>query len=129
MSNKTKELLAYIFFGGCTTVVSIGSFVLFDSVLQFHELVANVLSWVLAVAFAYWSNRKWVFRSQTRGAAMGREMLGFYAGRIATLLMEEGILLLFVTVLAYNSTIVKLVAQGAVLVGNYVISKLLVFRK
>lgn len=129
MSEKTRQLLAYIFFGGCTTVVSIGSFVLFDSVLQLHELVANVLSWVFAVTFAYASNRKWVFRSQTRGAAMGREMLGFYAGRIATLLMEEGILLLFVTILAYNSTAVKLIAQAAVLAGNYIISKLLIFRK
>lgn len=129
MSEKTRQLLSYIFFGGCTTVVSIGSFVLFDSVLQFHELVANALSWVFAVAFAYASNRKWVFRSQTRGAAMGREMLGFYAGRIATLLMEEGILLLFVTILAYNSTVIKLIAQAAVLAGNYIISKLLIFRK
>ena len=129
MSEKTRQLLSYIFFGGCTTVVSIGSFVLFDSVLQLHELVANALSWVLAVAFAYVTNRKWVFRSETRGTEMGRELLGFYAGRIATLLMEEGILLLFVTILAYNSTVIKLIAQGAVLAGNYVISKLLIFRK
>ena len=129
MSEKTRQLLSYVFFGGCTTVVSIGSFVLFDSVLHIHELAANVLSWVLAVAFAYWSNRKWVFRSKTRGRAMGKEMMGFYAGRVATLLMEEGILLLFVTMLSYNSTVIKLIAQAGVLVGNYVISKLLVFRK
>lgn len=129
MSEKTRQLLSYIFFGGCTTVVSIGSFVLLDSVLHIHELVANALSWVLAVSFAYWSNRKWVFRSETRGTEMGKEALSFFAGRVATLLMEEGLLFLFVTVLAYNSTIVKLIAQAGVLVGNYIISKLLIFRK
>ena len=120
--------MLYIFFGGCTTVVSIGSFVLFDTVLGAHELLANALSWVLAVGFAYLTNRKWVFASQAKGKALFQEFLSFYAGRLLTLGLEEGLLLVFVTWLDFPSTVIKLVAQVLVLVGNYIISKLLIFR-
>ncbi len=126
---KHKELLLYVFFGGCTTVISVGSFVLFDSVLGMNELLANVLSWVLAVGFAYITNRIWVFCSRTRGSALGKELLSFYSGRLITLGIEEGLLLVFVTVLSLNSTLVKIVAQIVVLIGNYLISKFLIFRK
>lgn len=127
--SKYREVILYIFFGGLTTVVSIGSFVLFDTVLGIHELVANVLSWFLAVGFAYLTNRKWVFDSQAKGNAVWAEVVGFYGGRLLTLGMEEGILLAFATLLGFNSTAVKLVAQVAVLIGNYIISKFLIFRK
>ena len=126
---KYREILLYIFFGGFTTIVSIGSFILFDKVLHIHELVANVLSWILAVAVAYGTNRRWVFCSRTRGHSFWIELFAFYGGRLMTLVMEEGALLVFATWLAYDSTLVKLVVQFAVLVGNYVISKFLIFRK
>ena len=124
---KHKELLLYIFFGGLATVVSIGTFYLFDLIL--HELVANVLSWVITVGFAYATNRTWVFRSQVRGNGIWREMLTFYTGRLATLGLEEGILLLFVTWLGWNAALVKIAAQVLVLIGNYIISKLFIFKK
>ena len=123
---KHKELILYVFFGGLATVVSIGTFYVFN--LLMHELVANVLSWVITVGFAYWTNRTWVFRSQVRGRGVWKEMLTFYSGRLLTLGLEELILLVFATVLAWNATLVKIAAQIVVLVGNYAISKLLIFR-
>jgi len=126
---KHKEVLLYILFGGCTTVISIGSFVLFDTVLGINELVANVLSWILAVGFAYITNRIWVFSSEARGKEILREAFSFYSGRLLTLAMEEGFLLIFVTWLGLNSTLIKTAAQVAVLVGNYLISKFIIFRK
>ena len=126
---KYKELLLYIFFGGCTTLISVGSFVLFDPVLGMNELLANALSWVLAVGFAYITNRIWVFCSQTKGQALWQELVTFYSGRLLTLGMEELLLLIFVTWLDFNSTAVKIAAQVAVLMGNYLISKFLIFRK
>lgn len=125
---KHKELLLYVFFGGCTTLISIGSFVLFDSVLGMNALLANVLSWVLAVGFAYITNRIWVFCSRTKGRSLWQEVVAFYSGRLLTLGIEEALLLIFVTWLDLNSTMVKIVAQVAVLVGNYLISKFLIFR-
>ena len=123
---KHKELILYVFFGGLATVVSIGTFYVFN--LLMHELVANVLSWVITVGFAYWTNRTWVFCSQVRGRGVWKEMLTFYSGRLLTLGLEELILLVFATVLAWNATLVKIAAQIVVLVGNYAISKLLIFR-
>ena len=126
---KHKQMLLYVFFGGCATVVSIGSFILLEAVLGMDALIANVLSWLLTVGFAYVTNRTWVFHSSVRGKRIFGELLSFYGARVLTLAIEEGILLVFVTWLEQNSTVVKVIAQIAVLVGNYGISKLLIFRK
>ena len=126
---KYKEILLYIFFGAVATVVSIGTFYLFDKVLCINELIANALSWVVTVAVAYLTNRTWVFASHAKGRAIWKELLGFYSGRLMTLGMEEGILFVFVTLLCWDSMAVKLAAQILVLAGNYVISKWFVFKK
>lgn len=126
---KHRQIILYVFFGGCTTVVGVGSFVLFDTVLGIHELLANVYSWLLAVGFAYVTNRKWVFCSRAKGKALGKELFSFYAGRLLTLILEESFLLVLVTWLSFPATPVKLVAQVAVLIGNYLVSKIFVFAK
>lgn len=126
---KHKSVFLYVLFGGLTTFVSIGSFVLFDSVLHIPLLVANLLSWICAVTFAYITNRIWVFSSQARGAAIVKEALSFYAGRVFTLVLEEACLVVFVTMLHFDSTLIKFLAQILVLILNYVISKVFVFRK
>ena len=126
---KYKEILLYILFGGVATVVSIGSFVICETVLGMDVLIANVISWVLAVATAYGTNRTWVFRSTTKGKAFWQEMAAFFSGRVLTLLMEETILLIFVTWLHFPGILIKVAAQIAVLVGNYFISKLIIFKK
>ena len=126
---KHKRILLYVLFGGVTTVISVSSFVLLDSVLGVNELLANICSWILAVGVAYATNRTWVFCSQARGSAMWKELLAFYSGRLITLAVEEGLLLVFVTWLAWNSTLVKSIAQVIILIGNYLISKFLIFRK
>lgn len=126
---KYRQFILYAFFGSGTTVVSVGSFVLFDTVLHIHELLANVYSWFFAVGFAYITNRKWVFCSRTKGRGLVREALTFYTGRLMTLALEEGFLLVLVTWLSFPATPVKLAAQVAVLVGNYLVSKFFVFHK
>lgn len=126
---KHREILLYAFFGCLTTVVSIGSFVLFHTVFSINELIANILSWILAVGFAFVTNRKWVFCSHTQGAAVWKEAASFYSGRLLTLGIEEGLLLVFVTWLTFPGTMVKIAGQIIVLIGNYAISKWLIFRK
>ena len=124
-----KSVLLYLFFGGLTTVISIGTFIAFDNYLGIDVLVANFLSWICAVSFAYVTNRVWVFSSCATGKAMLREMLSFVGGRVATLGFEELVLWVFVSLLDFNSTIVKILAQVGVLILNYVISKIFVFKK
>ena len=125
---RYKSVLLYIFFGGLTTVVSIGSFVICDSWLDINTLIANVISWICAVSFAYATNRVWVFQSCAKGKEILSEALSFFSGRLATLGIEEAMLLILVTMLHFNSLAVKVIAQFVVLVLNYFISKLLVFR-
>ena len=127
---KYKEVLLYLIFGGLTTVVSLASFWLFTYPLHINVLIANVLSWICAVTFAYFTNAKWVFEAkpQSRGEAV-KQFVSFYVGRLATLGVEEAILLVFVTLLHGNEMIVKVIAQVVVVVLNYVVSKLFVFKK
>ena len=125
---KHKEVLLYLLFGGLTTVVSIASFALFIA-LGLNELIANVISWILAVLFAYVTNRTWVFSSEaeTKGAVI-KEMASFFGGRLATFLVEEAILAVFITWLGFPAVWVKVAAQIVVIVLNYVVSKFFVFK-
>lgn len=124
-----KEVLLYLFFGGLTTLVSILTFAFFTIALGIDVLWSNVLSWILAVSFAYVTNRTWVFvsRADTR-AGVVREIASFFGGRVATLLMEEALLYVFITRLGLPAMPVKIAAQAAVIAANYVISKLFVFK-
>mgnify|MGYP004548457507 CR=1 FL=1 len=125
---KNKEILLYLFFGGLTFLVSISSYAVFNIRIGWNALTANIVSWILAVAFAYTTNRIWVFESSTdRGSNLIKEITCFVGGRIATLVIEELILFIFITELEMNSILVKIVAQVVVIVLNYVISKF-VFR-
>ncbi len=125
---KYKEPLLYLFFGGLTTLISIFVFWLFNGPFGLNELVANLISWVLAVLFAFLTNKTWVFKSTGQEKGFLQLMLSFYAGRLLTLGVEELLLFVFITWLGFNSMAVKIVAQIVVIILNYVISKLLVFR-
>lgn len=126
---KNKEVLLYLFFGGLTFVVSIMSYAICNVTFRLNELTANIISWILAVLFAFLTNQKWVFRSETNTVMeYGKLMLDFFAGRVATLIIEEMILLVFITWLGFNSILIKVIAQIVVITLNYVISKLWVFK-
>lgn len=126
---KYKEILLYLFFGGLTSVVSIGSYAYCDVILGMNPLIANIISWILAVTFAYITNKIWVFQAEVNGKKeLVQQIISFYGGRLLTLGIEEAILLIFITGLGFNSLIVKVVAQIVVIVSNYVISKCFVFR-
>lgn len=129
---KYKEIINYLIVGGLTTVVSLG--VYYFCVLTFLDpqkpvqlQIANIISWIAAVTFAYFTNRKYVFESDDPN--MLREGAAFFASRIGTLLMDMGTMFLLVTLMGINDKIAKLVVQVIVTVGNYLFSKLLVFRK
>lgn len=130
--SKNKEIINYLIVGVLTTVVSLvvyyGAVLLFlDPNDAFQLQVANVLSWIAAVTFAYFTNRKYVFESENTN--MLKEAGKFYLSRVSTLLMDMAIMFVGVTILAFNDKIVKLVVQVVVIVANYVFSKLFVFTK
>ena len=126
---KNREILLYLIFGVLTTLVDWSiSFGLYQTEMNLH--LANTLAWVAAVLFAYVTNRTWVFESRRSGfLPIAAELLGFAGGRIATLLMQEAVFAVFCDWLGMNEYVIKLVAAVLVVIGNYIISKLLVFRK
>ena len=127
---KHKEGLLYLFFGGVTTLVSFFVFWLFEAVIALDPLLANLISWVIAVAVAYVTNRIWVFTAHAAGMkGISLEIFSFYMSRVATFLLEEAILLVFVTWLDLPSMPVKIAASVLVVLLNYVFSKIFVFRK
>ncbi len=128
--SKYKEPLLYLFFGGLTFLLSVFLYWLFAHPLGLAPLLANIFSWILCVAFAYVTNRTWVFAQKAHtGKGIAREAASFAAGRLATLGLEELILWLGISVLGVNDLLVKIVAQVLVIVGNYVVSKWIVFKK
>ena len=134
---KHKSVILYIIFGGMTTVIDwTVSFLLYyfwgeaidATPILLHG--ANVIAWVAAVAFAYVTNRIWVFESKRRGfVPIVCEIAAFAGGRVLTLLLQEIIMGVFCTWLGLNEYLFKLVAAVLVIIANYVLSKLIVFRK
>ena len=124
-----KEVLMYLFFGGITFFLNIGLYALFNGVWKINELIANVFCWIICVLFQFFTNRTWVFDGKTDNAKdFFKQMIAFFGGRLFTLLVEEVIIAVFITWLRFNSMVVKLAAQVVVIVLNYVISKLVVFK-
>lgn len=127
---KYEELVMYIIVGVCTMIVSLVSYYILANPLGIYYQVANIISWVLAVAFAYVTNKKYVFRSRYAGlSATLKEMTSFVSSRIASLLAEILSMYFFVQICQIDDNIVKLMNQVLVTVLNYVFSKFWVFRK
>lgn len=135
---KYEEIINYLVVGGLTTIVAIGSKLLLlatilDQTNGLELQIAEIISWFLAVTFAYVTNRIFVFKSKTSGSKCAREIFNFFKGRIATQLIQMFIMWFFVTLLRLDSNVwvlvFTLVCQVMQIVLNYVISKLLVFKK
>ena len=86
-----------------------------------------MISWICAVTFAYFTNRRYVFFSREQNKL--KEAGKFFLSRVTTLLMEMAVMWLGVTAMGINDRIVKLTAQVIIIIANYVFSKLLVFTK
>jgi len=133
---KYEEVLMYLFFGVLTTVVSFVSagaskflFELLSFGPDFVSVASTVFSWICAVTFAYITNRLWVFDSKTTGKkALLSEAASFYGGRIFTLLVEVVIMWVGYSLIGINYWVTKIAANVVVLILNYVVSKLFVFK-
>ena len=133
---KYEEIINYLVVGVLTTVVSLVVkwgllFTILDATNAFQLQVAVVTSWIIAVIFAYITNRIFVFKSKSKNIL--KEIISFFGARILTLGMEMFIMWFFVTLLELNSDLLVLIwtvlAQVLVIIFNYIFSKLFVFKK
>ncbi len=131
---KYEEIINYVIVGGLTTVVSIASyyffrFLVFTKDSNFDIQICTIISWVLAVLFAFLTNKKYVFKSKEKGKNGFIEMFKFYASRVTTLLIEMLCMYILTDVIDINDKISKLLVQFIVMVLNYIFSKIFVFKK
>ncbi|HHU83617.1 MAG TPA: GtrA family protein [Clostridiales bacterium] len=149
----TWEIFSYLLFGVLTTAVSFVSYFIVDKIhfaatdteltdnLLFvigtdkfswdltMAVVANIISWVAAVLFAFFTNKAFVFESKSWAAkTVFKELSGFVSGRILTLVLFE-ILLFGLLAKFINDYIAKILISVFVIIFNYIFSKLLVFKK
>lgn len=129
---KYKQIICYLIVGVMTTIVSLGvyficvyTFLNPDSLFELQA--ANVISWIAAVTFAYFTNRKYVFESNSSDY-LG-EASKFFASRVGSLIIDMAIMFITVSVFHMNDKIAKLIAQVVITVANYVLSKYLVFNR
>jgi len=122
---KIKEISLYTVFGGLTTLLSIGSYKLF-LVIGFHYILATTLSTLLAIIFAYLTNRKYVFESH---GSIVHESIKFLIGRLGAFLIETLALIIAVSWIGMDEFHSKLIVTILVVIINYVYSKFIVFNK
>ncbi|MBQ8947518.1 MAG: GtrA family protein [Lachnospiraceae bacterium] len=131
---KHKEIIDYLFWGGVAFFLSMFLFWLFADRFGWNEVTANNVDWVICVIFTFITNKLFVFHSKTDDArGLGKEFVSFVAARVFTLLLEDLIIWIGCTKMGYNEGVgqiaVKFIAQFVVIVTNYILSKLIVFRK
>lgn len=128
--DKYREALLYLLFGFLTTVVNYLVYLPLHSGATMLASVANVIAWIAAVIFAFFTNKPFVFKSVDWSfGTVVPEFVKFVGARLGSLAVETLILLVCVDLLAWNGILIKLVTSVLVVVLNYITSKLMVFRK
>lgn len=122
-----KHIITYLVFGIITTLVSWGSFwIMRKYIPMLNENIANIISIILAVIVAYVTNRKYVFSSTEKNIV--KEFVAFCSGRAVTMIFETITFWLFATILGINEMLVKVGVSIIVVILNYIISKIFVFK-
>ena len=125
---KMRHYTLYLVFGVITTLVNLVIFkVLIDRGL--HYTISTTIAFVVAVTVAFWTNRTWVFRSQSRGLkAIFREMTSFFSVRILTYFVDVIGLVIFIELVHIDEFISKIIINVLVVVLNYLLSRFVVFQ-
>ena len=127
---KYRGLILYGVFGALTTAINIAAYALCYRVLGVPNVPSNIVAWIVAVLFAFITNKLYVFESKSleRGTVL-RELTTFVTARLATGLMDLAIMFVGVDVLHGPDLLIKVGSNVLVIILNYVLSKLVVFRK
>lgn len=129
---KYDEIIRYLIIGVMNTIISMAVyyvciFTFLDASDSVEHAVANILSWIVGVIFAYVTNRTWVFKSKAENIL--KEASKFVGGRVGTLLLDIFIMWLLVNVLSGSPVLAKIVSSVIVIITNYILSKFLIFEK
>ena len=117
-----KSIISYLFFGVCTTLINWGVYFLCYNILSIPNVVSTVIAWVVAVVFAFVTNKLWVFDSKSFDSkTLIHEIWTFFVARLATGVLDIAIMYFAVDVFNMNSTVWKLLSNVLVIIINYVL--------
>ena len=127
---KNKAFIAYAVFGVFTTIVNILAYNLCYYRVGISNTLSNIVAWILAVTFAYLTNKSWVFESKSwNWQVLKREIPAFIGCRVATGVLDLVIMYICVDIANWNAMWMKLISNILVILLNYVCSKLIIFKK
>ena len=121
----------YLIVGGLTTVVSFVTYAILvrtflNAKVAVELQIANIISWITCVTFAYITNRKYVFNSKNKQII--KEIIKFYSSRLTTLFLDMILMYILVTKLNLNDKIIKIITQILIIIINYILSKIFIFK-
>lgn len=126
---KYKSLISYAVFGVLTTVINVVTYYVCYNMAGMSNVVSTVIAWILAVLFAFVTNKLWVFDSKSFDKnVVIREIISFFGCRLATGVLDVVIMYFAVDVFASNGTVWKIISNVLVIIINYVASKLIIFK-
>lgn len=125
-----RSVIFYLIFGVLTTLVNIFIYWLLARQVQLSVMISTIIAWVVAVLFAYFTNRKWVFHSEAVSKReIINELAAFFTCRITTGVIDIFIMYIFATLLNFDDVIVKAISNFIVIALNYLGSKFFIFVK
>jgi putative flippase GtrA len=128
MSPRVRHYTMYLAFGVLTTLINLLIYKLLIDI-GIHYTVSTTIAFIAAVSVAFWTNRIWVFRSQSRGLkAIFREMTSFFSVRMMTYFIDIMGLILLIEIFRVDEFISKILVNGLVVVLNYLLSRFVVFQ-
>lgn len=126
---KYKDTIPYLFFGVCTTIINLLIYWVCARVAHFDTMPSTWIAWISAVTFAFFTNRKWVFHSETKALkGIIREGIAFLLSRITTGVFDWLCMFVCVELLQFNDVLIKFISNIMVVALNYVFSKYIVFK-
>ena len=131
---KHKEIINYLIVGILTTFVSLSTYFLTINVIlpeksDLNVQISNIISWICAVTFAYYTNRIYVFQSSSKNKEKVKEIIKFFISRILSLIIDMFFMYILYSVLKVNDSISKLIVQVVVTILNYIFAKMVVFNR
>ena len=127
---KYKSFAAYGIFGVLTTIVNIVTYNHCYYRVGLGNTSSNIIAWILAVTFAYLTNKVWVFGSRSwKWDVLRKEVPAFISCRVATGIMDLVIMFVCVDIIGWHAMLMKLISNVIVILMNYVFSKLVIFKK
>ncbi|TKJ83046.1 teichoic acid glycosylation protein [Paenibacillus sp. CFBP13512] len=124
MNNK-KEIISYLIFGVLTTSINILVYFFLVNIANLDFKLATSIAWLISVLFAFFTNKKYVFNSQKK---VVKELILFFGARLFSYVIDLGGMIVLIDVFNINDNIAKVLVNVLVIILNYFISKLFVFK-